>query len=1147
MRRTLRIISRVLAGIALTAGVLVALAAAAVAFLVGTTSGGRIALRTLDRLPVGVAVGEFHGRLASRFELRGMSLDAPPISVTAERVAVAWRPLALHGRRLDLRDIEVEGLAVAIAARDDTVPAAPDTASARPAGRPALPVEIMVGRLLLRDADVMAPGVVATISELTAAGGMDDARVTARAHVMPEGMPAADVALGARASWHEARIDSLRVGLAGGVVALSGTTSWLPEVRWDVLLRVDGIAPGVILGDTAGWPGVLSLRGSSNGTVTADGPWAFAKIDTLAGLLRGYPLDGRITVEIAPAGADIAELVLAVAGGTVRVAGDVAWSPRVQWALAVEADGVDPAGITPAAADWPGRVDLRVRSEGKLTDGGIVATARIDTLEGTVRERSLRARAEGRVRGREVEITDLALALGGNELRVSGVIGDTLAIGVDAILPDLALAHADVGGAARVEAHASGPRGAPRVRARVSADTLRFRHYRVAALSVDADADLAPGGGVDIQLEADSLRAAGRAIDRLYARVAGRVEKHTFSAHASAGSTSVRIAAAGAYAERAWAGALDSLTVGGTPAGDWRTRAPAEVAVASERVSVSRLVLDSNGASIALDGRWARGDSAALHFEIQRVPAALAQLVLPAGWSASGTVDAAAAAALAPDGGLRADLSVPPATFEIRLPVGEGHEVLRLDSTAVAVRVDSSGSAASLHVNLVYRGESVARLRGEGTAPGLSRADRFTSEQPVSFRVAAGASDLSFLGRLSPPIAPTAGSFDFVAEGEGTLGSLPVRWEMEVAGGAARLRTYGLQLQDVAMNAHGVRGKGFTLEGMARSGGGELRLETTLDRRGDERRSRIRVHGRRFEIANTAQARVTVSPDVTVDIAGRKVALEGDVEIPWAKIELLDVPQSAVGVSKDVVIAGEEHPGEAPVDVTARLRFALGDSVEFRGFNLTAKLEGGVLVIEEPGRPTAGSGELRIEDGKYNAYGQPLEIDPGKIVFTGGPIDNPGLDIRAYRKASDGVIAGVRVRGTARDPRIEVFSEPAMSQSEALSYLITGRPLDQAQGSQSDMVAAAALSLGMQQGNVLTQSMGREMGLDEARLEMTSSGAAAFTSGKYLSPRLYISNTLGLFDQSVIWRVQYMLSAQWTLQAESGVSTGSDLFYKIEW
>jgi translocation and assembly module TamB len=391
------------------------------------------------------------------------------------------------------------------------------------------------------------------------------------------------------------------------------------------------------------------------------------------------------------------------------------------------------------------------------------------------------------------------------------------------------------------------------------------------------------------------------------------------------------------------------------------------------------------------------------------------------------------------------------------------------------------------------------------------------------------------------------GSFDFVAEGEGTLGSLPVRWEMEMAGGAARLRTSGLQLQDVAVNARGVRGEGFTLEGMARSGGGELRLETTLERRGDQRRSRIRVHGRRFEVANTAQARVTVSPDVTVDISGRKVALEGDVEIPWAKIELLDVPQSAVGVSKDVVIVGEEHPDEVPVDVTARLRFALGDSVEFRGFNLNAKLEGGLLVIEEPGRPTAGSGELRIEEGKYNAYGQLLEVDPGKIVFTGGPIDNPGLDIRAYRRASDGVIAGVRVRGTARAPRIEVFSEPAMSQSEALSYLLTGRPLDEAQGSQSDMVAAAALSLGMQQGNVMTQTMGREVGLDEARLEMTSSGAAAFTSGKYLSPRLYISNTLGLFDQSVIWRVEYMLSAQWTLQAESGVATGSDLFYKIEW
>jgi translocation and assembly module TamB len=39
------------------------------------------------------------------------------------------------------------------------------------------------------------------------------------------------------------------------------------------------------------------------------------------------------------------------------------------------------------------------------------------------------------------------------------------------------------------------------------------------------------------------------------------------------------------------------------------------------------------------------------------------------------------------------------------------------------------------------------------------------------------------------------------------------------------------------------------------------------------------------------------------------------------------------------------------------------------------------------------------------------------------------------------VIAGVRVTGSADEPKAEIFSDPAMSQQEALSYLLRGQGL----------------------------------------------------------------------------------------------------------
>ena len=52
------------------------------------------------------------------------------------------------------------------------------------------------------------------------------------------------------------------------------------------------------------------------------------------------------------------------------------------------------------------------------------------------------------------------------------------------------------------------------------------------------------------------------------------------------------------------------------------------------------------------------------------------------------------------------------------------------------------------------------------------------------------------------------------------------------------------------------------------------------------------------------------------------------------------------------------------------------------------------------------------------------------------------LNIEAIRNpdaTEDDVIAGVRVTGSADQPKAEIFSDPVMSQQEALSYLLRGR------------------------------------------------------------------------------------------------------------
>lgn len=169
------------------------------------------------------------------------------------------------------------------------------------------------------------------------------------------------------------------------------------------------------------------------------------------------------------------------------------------------------------------------------------------------------------------------------------------------------------------------------------------------------------------------------------------------------------------------------------------------------------------------------------------------------------------------------------------------------------------------------------------------------------------------------------------------------------------------------------------------------------------------------------------------------------------------------------------------------------------------------------------------------------------MLFAGGPIDNPGFDVRAIRRARDSTVVGLAIRGTLREPEVTIFSEPPMLQSDAFAYLLIGRPLAEASASEGSRLTRAARSLGLRGGNLLAQRIGARFGLDDFRIEAEDSWeGASFLAGKYLSPRLYVAYSLGLFQSTGLLRVRYLLSSKWTLQAETGDGTATDIFYRIE-
>ena len=151
------------------------------------------------------------------------------------------------------------------------------------------------------------------------------------------------------------------------------------------------------------------------------------------------------------------------------------------------------------------------------------------------------------------------------------------------------------------------------------------------------------------------------------------------------------------------------------------------------------------------------------------------------------------------------------------------------------------------------------------------------------------------------------------------------------------------------------------------------------------------------------------------------------------------------------------------------------------------------------------------------------------------------------RRIDETISAGLRIAGYASNPVISLFSTPTMSDDEVLAYIVFGRPLQSLTSGEGTDLIGAATAMGLRNTEFLTRRLSSTFGLD--RLQITSDaggGDAALEVGKYLTPKLYISYAMSVFDRVVTGNIRYDLNSNWSVEVESSNDVGVDLFYKIQ-
>ncbi len=828
--------------------------------------------------------------------------------------------------------------------------------------------------------------------------------------------------------------------------------------------------------------------------------------------------------------------------GELDVHGKLDLKPQLAWNLDAKGHNFNPGLIL---SGWNGALNLTLSTQGRITPQGPDATLDLDKLDGTLRQRRLTGHGKLHLAPNRVVNGKLSLASGASrvELDANGTRSNhaNLKLGIVSLndwLPDAS-------GALRGNILVTGLWPKLSVNGHLYGQKLSLSGNQIGKFDLVANVpDLSHPGG-KLTMRASHVMLGSMLFDSMTLDGQGDAAHHTLHLAAKGQPLSLRVALAGSMPDKAWSGTLSTLDLDFQGLPPWHLQAPAQLAWNQGQASLSQTCLTAGEPTLCLSAKKARNDALDADYTLHAFPLALVTTLVGEGLPlrAEGVIDGQGKVHRDAAGALSGQATLTSSRGKISYTD-------RPDLPLLAYRdfhATATLAPQQQHVVLTTTFDQGGYLRGDIRVNG--------KQQALSGQVTMRMDSLAPIELFTSALANVKGHLDGDFRLGGTLDQPAITGNARLADFAAEVPAVGLKLHDGQVSVATVGSSGsLRIDGHVGSGEGTLTLGGTIAPTG-RGNMRLTIQGDKVLAADIPAAKVTVSPDLAIERNQQGLHLTGKLGIDKADVKLEKLPGAgATQASPDVVVVDDHKQQEqqAAMPVSADITVDLGHRTHIEGYGLVGRVSGRLNVHQAPGKAVTGRGQIVI-NGTYKAYGQDLDIKQGRLLFASTPIDNPGLDIRAIRALhpnatiSDNEVVGLQISGTARRPVMTVFSNPPMEQSDALSYLITGKPLSQVKGGEGNMVNAAAQALGSATGDLLAKGIGAKLGIDAGVSNSAALGTAAFTVGKYLSPRLYLSYGVGLFDPGQVITLRYLLSRRWNFEAEQATDFSRASFnYRIE-
>ncbi len=874
---------------------------------------------------------------------------------------------------------------------------------------------------------------------------------------------------------------------------------------------------------------------SPSGRFTLDETWPYrlsASGNVLPAILAD-PLPLTLRARLHRDHLEIVESSIGILDGTGQLAGEVRWAPDESWSLGGRVENLNPGKVR---RELPGRVSFNLNATG----AGFTPAARVgvEISQMTGQLRDAPARGSGRVTrtADRWDFENVKLTNGELRLALDGMLdSDRRNLRFELNADNLGIIAPGSRGRIRARGALSGTVAAPALQLSATAANIELYGIEMRALNANVDLDPRPGQAFDVQLDIRDVRAFDRRIKSILVSMSGTSERHALKLDADALNVRLAAAADGGFNDGAWRGTWKRFDLDDDDDLNLELASPAETEVSFSAARQNPLCLQGQSARICAEGIWTPAQwSAAI--EAAQLPMIALTAGLTPGVRYDGVLNITANVASAPGGIPLGQMDVELTDAALRRRRANGREdVIQLGSGVINARAEPE----RLRAVIKLEAGTIGTIEGEAMLP---RTEAALLERPLRGRLDASTTALGFVNIYVPEIDRAAGRLITDLAISGTLGAPLVSGTLRLTGGELDFYQVNLLLREVELQAR-LLDNGIDFGSSAKAGNGTLNATGTLNWRDGQPRGELKIEGSDLLITNVPEARITASPQLRFTIDGRSINATGEVTIPRARIAPADLTGAVLTSADEVLVGAPPRDPDTAWQVTSNIRLVLGEDVQLETFGLSGRLTGSLTGQTDIDGVARGTGELSVANGKYAALGRQLDIERGRLIFSGGLLSDPAIDIRAQKQFPE-VTAGVNVRGTLREPRLTFFSQPSLPQSQIVSLILAGGSLEGAQGTgRSGAARDAVLAQG---GAIIAQQLGSRLGIEDVGIEQGLDNTTSLVLGKYLSPRLYISYGISLAESINTVKMRYTLGDRWTIRTEAGTEQSAELVYTIE-